>query len=466
MDKGWQNSYSYGVKPQKTNMLCPRCNAVLHQTGSGQMVCHVCGYQGPEGSSRSWFASVRNRYILLGAALAVLLVGFIGYQEVRAITLVRDARLLEQQLKFAEANTLLKQADGLLSLPDTRQAVTNGLELNQRWQTDEHNIIQAKSLMADGRYAEAIALLKQVKPDYPGYEDTQLALADASLSHSGVLVEKGMTLPQAGNDTSTSGNQISSNGSSSPIPPGSSSLATPKVTTAPKTTQSGGVTTQTPAPSSSSPSTTPAPPPNYVVINAYCKVDANQSPDLYDVAAKIADVCKSAYPQIVQKLSPALSASPHPLTFTSSGFSNGAVAYTTFASGSIIISIPYLHSQPNDMGLVVHELTHVVQGYANVTVPSWIVEGMADYMRFDLGYSTSWSYQHCDAKSRYTSGYNCAAAFLKYIQINYMSYLIKDLHNTIRAGKYTSVFFSGNTGKTLDQLYAECLNAECKGGAA
>jgi len=89
---------------------------------------------------------------------------------------------------------------------------------------------------------------------------------------------------------------------------------------------------------------------------------------------------------------------------------------------------------------------------------------MADYMRYTLGYATSWSYFHCGSNERYTAGYGCGAALLKYIERVYMPTVVQSLHNTIRAGQYADSFFVSHTGSTIEQLYTQCRSAECSGG--
>lgn len=44
------------------------------------------------------------------------------------------------------------------------------------------------------------------------------------------------------------------------------------------------------------------------------------------------------------------------------------------------IAADWVKSQPNDFGMVVHELTHLVQRYPPGS-PGWLVEGIADYIR-------------------------------------------------------------------------------------
>ena len=49
---------------------------------------------------------------------------------------------------------------------------------------------------------------------------------------------------------------------------------------------------------------------------------------------------------------------------------------------AITVSSRYAAKHPDDVMLVVHELTHVLQGYRKI--PGWMTEGIADYVRFGI----------------------------------------------------------------------------------
>ena len=57
------------------------------------------------------------------------------------------------------------------------------------------------------------------------------------------------------------------------------------------------------------------------------------------------------------------------------------VAYTS--GNTITIAGDWIKKSPNDYGMVVHELTHVIQQYRRTKrTDGWLVEGIADYVRF------------------------------------------------------------------------------------
>ncbi len=128
------------------------------------------------------------------------------------------------------------------------------------------------------------------------------------------------------------------------------------------------------------------------------------------------------------------------------------VAYT--AGGQITVSANYVRSNPKDIGLVVHELTHVVQSYPP-SQAGWLVEGIADYVRF-------WIYQvHAPRpyinpdKANYTDAYQTTAAFLAWVTNHYNKNLVPKLSCALRRGVYTDDLFQKLTGFTVQTLWQQ-----------
>jgi hypothetical protein len=104
----------------------------------------------------------------------------------------------------------------------------------------------------------------------------------------------------------------------------------------------------------------------------------------------------------------------------------------------ITVGVQDILRNPTDYGAVIHELTHVVQGYRygwfrNKGV-GWLVEGIADYVRF-YAYETDPKYGEIRlGKSQYCDGYRTTASFLDYIVRVYDGNFVKKLHRALRAG--------------------------------
>lgn len=133
------------------------------------------------------------------------------------------------------------------------------------------------------------------------------------------------------------------------------------------------------------------------------------------------------------------------------------VAYST--GSSIVISVQWANKHPDDIGLFVHELVHIVQGYRS-PVPGWVTEGVADYVRFFV-YEKN-GHETCRVrpeKARYTDSYRTTAAFFNWITQTYDQRFVEKLNICCRSGKYSDEFFQKTTEKTLDELWEQFILA-------
>lgn len=126
------------------------------------------------------------------------------------------------------------------------------------------------------------------------------------------------------------------------------------------------------------------------------------------------------------------------------------VAYA--AGTEIVVSTDWITRAPNDHGLIVHELTHIIQSYRH-RVPGWVVEGIADYIRFFLYEKPA--IPRVTESSKYTDSYRVTGAFFNWIVVNHDEKFITKLNAVCREGKYSDGFFKEVTGKTLDELWAD-----------
>jgi hypothetical protein len=108
--------------------------------------------------------------------------------------------------------------------------------------------------------------------------------------------------------------------------------------------------------------------------------------------------------------------------------------------------------------MVVHELSHVVQGYPRGG-PSWLVEGIADYVRF-AHFEPATKIAVDPRRASYRDGYRTTAKFLAWIEKSADKGIVPALNAALRAGKYDAKVFEDRTTKTLDTLWAEFLAAE------
>jgi hypothetical protein len=117
------------------------------------------------------------------------------------------------------------------------------------------------------------------------------------------------------------------------------------------------------------------------------------------------------------------------------------------------ICIPAQSANPDDLGMVVHELMHVVQvGYRDC--PNWLVEGIADYVRY-YWFDPISRRPRPGAGSNCTDGYGTTAAFLDWTAHRYAPNLLRNLDQGFRSGVSAEAIFRSATRKTIDQLNTE-----------
>jgi len=102
------------------------------------------------------------------------------------------------------------------------------------------------------------------------------------------------------------------------------------------------------------------------------------------------------------------------------------VNFPAAATGSTIIINPkWFKDHPGDEGAIVHELTHVVMHCPKMDNSNWwMIEGLADYVRDKLGYTTAWS---SPTKGDPKGGYQATAHFLLFLEGKYGQDYIKKI---------------------------------------
>jgi len=103
---------------------------------------------------------------------------------------------------------------------------------------------------------------------------------------------------------------------------------------------------------------------------------------------------------------------------------------------------------------MVHETVHCVQQYKGRGNPGWLVEGIADYVRF-------WRFEPGKAgrllpeKAQYNASYRTTAAFLAYVTDRYDRQAVPKLNAICREGRYTPAAWRTLTGKDVEELNQE-----------
>lgn len=141
----------------------------------------------------------------------------------------------------------------------------------------------------------------------------------------------------------------------------------------------------------------------------------------------------------------------------------GAPAY---ASGNTItIDSNWVASRPDDLGIVIHEMVHVIQAYPGSDhKPWWLVEGIADYIRW-------WRYEpelHTGTgrtrinpeRDNYDNGYRITGMWLAWCSRKYDMRLVPALDLAMRRREDPVPLFEQITGKSPEQLWEEFLGEQ------
>jgi len=193
-----------------------------------------------------------------------------------------------------------------------------------------------------------------------------------------------------------------------------------------------------------------------------CEITINTSraPELKDWAQnKLAPVMAEWYPKIAAMLSSeGFTAPAHCRVTLKPG---PGVAYTTGAG--IVANSTWLQTQlkGDATGPLVHEMVHVVQHYQG-DGPGWLVEGIADYIRWfkyepgSHGADLVWMRKEPKPFSpSYNDSYRVSANFLNWVTEHYDKKIVARLNAAMRGKNYNEALWKQYTGKTVQELGAE-----------
>lgn len=143
-----------------------------------------------------------------------------------------------------------------------------------------------------------------------------------------------------------------------------------------------------------------------------------------------------------------------PITFAQEDEPIAAAALTL--DRHITYNNPYVDKNSEDApGLIIHELTHVVQQYGSNPVPVWLTEGITDYLRYYVLLPDP-ARRADPLKADYRKGYQHAALLLDYLIRtrhggDYKA-LIHPLNAACRSGSDPLVWLEQTYGMTPDAI--------------
>lgn len=110
---------------------------------------------------------------------------------------------------------------------------------------------------------------------------------------------------------------------------------------------------------------------------------------------------------------------------------------------------------------MVHETVHCVQLYRARNNPGWLVEGVADYLRF-FKYEATKPKPLAPERAKYDGSYRTTAAFLAFLTDKYDPHIVGKLNATMRDGKYKDEVWKELTGKPVEELGREWQKSPAK----
>ena len=181
-------------------------------------------------------------------------------------------------------------------------------------------------------------------------------------------------------------------------------------------------------------------------------VDTSDAPQLKAYGERIQKVADEWYPLITEMLPSDGFTPPSRVTITFRRDYRGVAA----AGGNrIVCSVKWFTDNPEDLGAIVHELVHVVQQYPPGRHPGWLVEGIADYVRF-FHYEPAGNRPRPNGdRDKFDDSYRTSAAFLNWAARTYDKDLVVKLNAACRQRKYAPEIWKELTGKTAEELGEE-----------
>lgn len=178
------------------------------------------------------------------------------------------------------------------------------------------------------------------------------------------------------------------------------------------------------------------------------KIDVSEAPEMLEWTTRVARICERAYPLINTELKSDGFVPAKQISLTLKKDYDGVA----FASGErIVASVAFFKKYPDDVGAIVHETAHVVQRYRHRNNPGWLVEGVADYVRY-FKFEPEKTRRLDPNRAHYNGSYHTTASFLNYIANKYDKQAVLKINQHMRDGQYTDALFEKLTGKTLKEL--------------
>ncbi len=189
-------------------------------------------------------------------------------------------------------------------------------------------------------------------------------------------------------------------------------------------------------------------------------INASEAPDLAEWSEKmLKPVVQEWYPKIVALLPSDGYSPPDDVTLRYRHDMGGIPASAGGAGVNLNAGWFPRQLDREARGAVVHELVHVVQQYRRGSrenpTPGWLVEGIADYVRWFLYEPESRGAEITNGNflgARYDSSYRITANFLDWVTREHDPAIVPKLNAALREGSYAAPLWEEWTGKSVDEL--------------
>jgi hypothetical protein len=185
--------------------------------------------------------------------------------------------------------------------------------------------------------------------------------------------------------------------------------------------------------------------------------DISQAPDLAKWAARAEQQLEEFWPETQALLySPGFITPNKVNVLYRLGPGPGVTDVAAAGGGVITVNSKWSREHPEDTGLIVHESAHVIQAMSAYD-PVWLVEGVADYIRWVKYEPQNQKQKFNPDKAKYSDSYRTTGTFLGWCELHYDSTLVTKLNHAVRFGNYKPALWKQFTGKDVDTLWSEFL---------
>lgn len=184
-------------------------------------------------------------------------------------------------------------------------------------------------------------------------------------------------------------------------------------------------------------------------------LEISEVPEMNEWCERSKQVLVKWYPTLVEALKIEGYTPPHRVRLI---FKKDMKGVAGTSGTRIVCAARWFKAHPDDVGALIHELVHVIQSYPKYD-PPWLVEGIADYVRFWV-YEPNVKQRRLDpARIRYQDSYRTTAAFLAWLVKTQDKEIVLKLNKACRKGQYKEALFKEYTGKDLNTLWEEFKNS-------